>query len=657
MEAGEANVLTVCPFCACGCGLYLQQVDAVLTGVTPSEHHPVSRGRLCTRGWAAHEASLWGHRLTRPLVRHGGIHEPTDWHTALRHAANLLTDILASGSSIGVLGSGRATNEENFLAVRLARGALRTGHVDSCTRASYQALLAGVSESASACNLDSALKDTAHCEVILLLEGDIADTHPQAAHAIMKAVQRGARLVTMGPVKTRMSRLAWLHLPFVPGGESAVAAKFASVAERATSDNRAADGMAANLPVGSLPASTHLISSAQLQRAVEAYTRASRAAIVLAPTSAAAPWLRAIATAFARLAAGTRQLQRPGSVLLPLPCRSNTRGALEMGAAPHCLPGCRALTDDAARSRLLRVWGSELAAERGLDIEAMLSEVRGLIVLADDPPLALTSEEAGRRALSKLECLIVLDAFATPTAELSHVALPIGSSAETDGTVTSMEGRIQEVRACTPPPGEARPGWWVLNELAAALGMSKTHESAQDVFHDILVAVPEYASAVSSEESTPHGCLGVLPGILGDPQAKVAESAGARDSSREALAALRTAVDGTVGFPFLLVQVGSFEWEDDALVAFSPTLSRDHRSRSRLWPDGYVQMNTGDADRLGIRDGWRARITSDRGEVVIPVRLCEDVEPAMMLVPFAFRDQLEPVLKCEVMAAVNVERI
>jgi len=238
--------------------------------------------------------------------------------------------------------------------------------------------------------------------------------------------------------------------------------------------------------------SGHLMPFAELQSAVRAYEEAPHAGIVLAPTGAAEPWLQAIAGGFARLADRTGHLNRPGSVLLPLPTRANTRGALEMGAAPNCLPGRRPLDDEAAQWRLRRPWGRQLAIDRGLDVEEMIGQVRGLIVLADDPPVALQSAEAARRAMADLDCLIVLDAFVTPTVEAAHIALPISSLAETDGTITSMEGRVQRLQACVPPPGEARPGWWVLTELFSALGMPRSHESADDVLREIHAAVPSY---------------------------------------------------------------------------------------------------------------------------------------------------------------------
>lgn len=647
----SASVLTVCPFCACGCGLYLHSANGNALGAMPSEHHPVSHGTLCARGWAAHEASLWGRRLTRPQVRRNGALEATDWATALRAAQEGLAAVLARGGAIGVLGSPRATNEENFLAVRLARGTLRTGHVDSALRAPYQALRSGLLGRGSPPDSATALDDLEQCQVILLLEEDLARSHPRVASAILKAVRRGARLVTMGPAATQMSRLAWLRLALLPGDEPVLAARLAAAADAAAPLD-APTPAAGDPGVGRAP----LMPQAALRRATDAYAAAARAAIVLAPNGAACAWLEAVAHGFADLAARTGHLRRAGSVLLPLPHRSNSRGALEMGAAPNCLPGPCDLDDEPALKRLHRAWGCEPIARRGLDFDEMLGTIRALVVLADDPLTTAANRGHVAATLGTLDCLVVLDAFATPTAAASHVALPIASPAESAGTYTSLEGRVQRVCAAAPPPGDARPGWWALAELAAALGTPRIDETETDVLRGIAAAVPGYAGVAPTEGAPSFGAIGVAREPFEDSAARAARS---DEACRSILGTLGAAVEpeSSDAYPFRLVRVGSFDWGDDPLADASPTLRRDYVSQRKLHPLGYVEMSARDAERLGVRHGWKARIRSAHGEAITQLSLRKDLEPGVLLAPFAFRDQLEPVLRRKPLAAVAVERV
>ena len=647
----RSPVLTVCPFCACGCGLYLQESDGRATGVMPSEHHPVSAGRLCARGWAAHEASLWGPRLTAPMVRHNGRLEPATWPEALTAAADRLQRVTAGGGAVGVLGSGRATNEENFLAARLARGALQSDHIDSCLRAAYQALASGLRAANSGSHSTPTLSDLEACDVIFLLEGDLARTHPHVAFAVMRAVGRGGRLVTMGPVRTQMSRLAWLHLPLVPGDEPILAARLAVAADGGAPALSAAEPGAGALQSEAPSAHAHLVPSGEFRRAVDAYASAARAAVVLGSTSAAAASLHAVASAFAKLAVATGHANRPGSMLLALPVRSNTRGALEMGAAPNTLPGPCTLDDERARRRLRQVWQPDLACRRGLDADRMIAGVRGLVVVADEPSVALAAGAACRHGLAALDCLVALDAFVTPTVEASHVALPLASPVESEGTFTNLEGRVQRLRPAGSAPGDARPGWWVLSELAAALGMTRTYRSVVEVRDDIRAGVPSYAAALAGDEEgwADAEAIRRIDGHAGD-RAADAEYAGAGLAGENG--------GGPPGseYPFRLVTAGVIDWGADPLVYASPTLSRDHQSLARLFPDGVVEMSASDAGRLGIRQGWRVKLTSAHGEVSVPVTLSQDVDAGILLVPFAFRDRLGPVLGEGGLAGVVLER-
>jgi len=219
-----------------------------------------------------------------------------------------------------------------------------------------------------------------------------------------------------------------------------------------------------------------------------------------------------------------------------------------------------------------------------------------------------------------------------------------------------MEGRVQSLRACTPPPAEARPGWLVLSELGAALGMPNTHQSVDDILRDICRAVPSYEAALLPHEGSGVSTAGILQGITGYPRGRSLLSDELRRPKPE-LPGVSTPVsaDG-IEFPFQLVRVGAFDWGQDPLVTYSPTLRRDHASLRKLFPDGLVEMSSQDAERLGIRHGWRVRIRSIHGEAVVPVSLREDLDSKILLVPFTFRGHLEPVLHMEVMQRVKVER-
>ena len=130
------KISTICPFCGCGCGLYLHVDNGVITGVSPVRNHPVNHGTLCVKGWNCHEFVQHQDRLTSPLMLDGKAFRRASWDDALRHTARRLTEIRDKygPDSIGVLGSAKCTNEDNFVLMKFARAAIGTNNIDHCAR-------------------------------------------------------------------------------------------------------------------------------------------------------------------------------------------------------------------------------------------------------------------------------------------------------------------------------------------------------------------------------------------------------------------------------------------------------------------------------------------------------------------------------------------
>ena len=632
-------VPTTCPFCACGCGFYLLANQGGLVGVAPSETHPVSLGRLCARGWSAHEAALWGNRLRQPLVNRNGKVESASWNEAFDHVAGRIKELIAAGKPVGVLGSARATNEENYLVGKLARAGFQTNNLDFCYRSICAPLLAGLEDVCGEYTPSVSLNDIESSQTILLIEGDLATSHPRAASAVMAAVEKGAHLVTIAHTKTQMSRLGSILLPAKPGNEGEVIdGLLAAVLDLGPEDRAAVEARCEGYDALREGLKSVKIT-AEMRQAAECIVRATRATFLIPPVSGEGPPSRREAAALATLAAVTGHLGRLGSGLLPLLARNNVRGACDMGIAPDRLPGYRPLDDKETQQRLQDLWGKKLPSAPGLDAESILQSVNGLIVLADNPPAVLPMGQRAMAALGKIEFVVALEAFLTPTAQIAQVVLPIASFAETEGTITSMEGRVQKLRVATGPPGEARPGWQVLAELCARFEVGASYSSASDVLLEVGQGSPEYASVRELEDG--WGGVGVTRGPNGGKfrlgVAKVPPL---------------TPAEGA----YVLVRDGGYDWGRDPLISFSPTLSRDYQSQRKLFPNGFVEMCKQDADVIGVHPGRPVKLTSAQGNAVIPTRVRTDLTPGVLLVPYAFRDHLASVLGTHSATAVKVEQ-
>lgn len=575
-------VHTTCPFCSCGCGLYLQVDEGRLVGVMPSRRHPVSKGRLCARGWAAHEAALWGDRLTRPLLRRDGRLVPVDWDEALAAAAAGLR----AAALPGVVGSARLTNEENYLAARLARGALGVGNIDVALRAGYLPLLRELQAVPGL--RQGSLDDLDRADVVLVLDRDLASSHPRAAFAVLSAVSRGARVIVISAARSQLARVAARHLEVRPGGEAALFAALATASGSRT------------------PPAEDPISGAA------SWLASARSPFALVASDGLAPEESAVVgRALGRLAAVVWSAVSASALVLP--ARSNLRGACESGAVPDAWPGDLPLADAGMRGRLARAWGREPSSQVGLDAAALAARADALLVLADAVPGAPRTERF----------TVVADAFATAATAAADVVLPIAAPAESEGTMTSADGRSSPVRPALAPPGMARPGWQVLAQLAAALGLPSRTASAAEVTAEL--------GAMMRGAGGGHRLAAVASG----------EPAGAAEAGPEGL---------------MLAVDGQLDWGGDPLVAMAPTLARDRRALDKLYRSGFVEASPEDAKALGVRAGWPVTMRSAHGAATVQLALRDDLPRGLLLVPPGFVGHLDCVLGGRHRVAVRLEK-
>ena len=142
------RTLTVCPYCGTGCMFYLVSDGGRLVGVEPSVPHPVNRGSLCVKGWNAYAFVHHPDRLTTPLVRRNGDLLPASWDAAIGTAVTRLREIQArhGADSIMFASSAKATNEENYLFMKLARAVFGTNNMDHCARLCHSSTVVGLAE-------------------------------------------------------------------------------------------------------------------------------------------------------------------------------------------------------------------------------------------------------------------------------------------------------------------------------------------------------------------------------------------------------------------------------------------------------------------------------------------------------------------------------
>jgi predicted molibdopterin-dependent oxidoreductase YjgC len=504
-------------------------------------------------------------------------------------AARGLGSLRSEGGSVGVLGSGRSTNEDNFLAVTLARSALGMGHIDSVLGGYWAALLGGMSGGVAADHRGS-LARLERADVVLVVEGDIGTSHPRIASAVIRAIRRGCLLITAGVTPSRLGELA------------AVQVQLPAAAP--------VDGLEAmRCAVGGMPA-----GEAAIDDAARILGSGGSVAVVVAPFARDSEILRAAGGVVAELGRLLTTIHGIPPLLLPLPIRANTRGAYEAGVAPDRLPGQRLLWDRSARARLEGVWGGAPCWDAGFAAETMVDSVDGLVVVVDDVVSLHARPSRARESLGSMELVVVLDSFLTPTAAAADVVLPVAAYGETVGTFTNFEGRTQEVQRPVAPTPEVRPAWEVLAELGGALGAGFRPKRLDEVRAALAEAIgPTHVDVAPSPDAA---------GVR-------SESPGAKPAN---------------GGPYLLREEGVHEWADDPLVDYAPVLRRAAACRRSASPRGLVLMSPEDAAAVGVTDGGAVRLVSDGIEVESQLRIRNGQQPGLVSVPFMFRETMTELL-------------
>lgn len=199
------------------------------------------------------------------------------------------------------------------------------------------------------------------------------------------------------------------------------------------------------------------------------------------------------------LALLTGHVGRWGSGLVPLRGQNNVQGGGDMGAIPNKFPGFQDVTDPEARTKFEAAWGTGIPSEPGWHLSQMIDamesgDLTSLYVIGENPAQSEADVSRTIRLLEGLDHLVVQDIFLTKTAQMADVVFPAAAGwAETDGTVTSSERRVQRVRKALDPPGEAKDDIEILAFLANTLGHEWERQDAETIWDELRTLSPMHA--------------------------------------------------------------------------------------------------------------------------------------------------------------------
>ena len=646
---GHAGATTdsICGYCGVGCRIRVAAETGQVNRIDGVADAAVNRGHLCVKGRYAHGWHHHAERLVTPLLREGDAFRAVSWGTATAWLATRLAAIRDEHGpdALGFFSSSRTTNEAAYLVQKLARAVIGTNNVDCCARVCHSSTALALQTVTGTGAASASYTDIDHASTIVVAGANPTEAHPVVGARIKQAVLAGARLVVIDPRRIELAEYADVHLPLRPGTNVPV---FNALAKIIIETGLAADSYLAERVEGleelteflartTLTASAEAsgLSVAALREAGELLGRAGPALFVHGLGLSELIQGTASVMALCNLGMLTGSIGTRGAGMLPLRGQNNVQGNADMGGMPNQVTGYQSVTDPQVRERVEEIWERPLPANAGLTIPEMLKAaghgtIRSLWIQGEDVVQSDPQSDHVVDCLSQLELLVVQELFMTDTARLAHLILPAAGSLEQGGTFTNGERRIQLVRPAVPPPGEAKPDWEAVQEVANALGAEWCYDTPAKVMDEIAQVAPRLFGGVSYERLEGDGLQWPCPKPDHPGTATVHADGFLR--GRGQLVCIEpepNPEDRVEGFPCLLITGRVLDHYNVG------TMTRRTPSNQIVAAD-YLELHPDDAAALGLADGQTTRVESRWGSTVVPVTITPRIASGTAFLAFHF---------------------
>jgi len=638
---------TTCPYCGTGCEMQVGVRDGRLLSIRPDAASPVSHGHLCVKGRYAFDYVHASDRVTEPLLRgKNGEWQTVSWEVALTEVARQFRSILdhQGSSAVGVLGSARATNEDNYLAQKFARLVLGTNNVDCCARVCHAPTAEAMKTMLGTGAATNSFRDIEQAKAILIAGSNATENHPIVGARIKQAAINGAKLIVIDPRRIELAQFAECHLQLRPGTNVLLFnALAATIIEEDLADADFVRERVADFE--HFAQFTRDFAPERVADRCDVPAELIRRAARIYATDKPAMCFHGLGMTehvqgtegvmcLVNLALLTGNIGKPGSGVNPLRGQNNVQGSAQMGCEPSSLTGYVPIEPN--RALFEQVWQAPIPQAAGLNLLQMMDaasadQFKGLWAIGYDVLLTNANCSTTRDALRRMECVVVQDMFLNETAkEFGTVFLPVASSFGKEGTFMNAERRIQRVRRVLPPLGNSKPDWEIICQMAQA--MQAPHgfqfDSAEAIWNEVR-QVWKAVTGISYSRLEERGLQWPCP-TESHPGTEILHESAFPKGPRAALQQIAYSPTAELvcdEFPFLLVTGRN-------LYHFNAGTMTQRTANASLHPHDYLDISPNDATGLQIEQGEPITICSRYGEATLIARFNSGIKRGQLFCTF-----------------------
>ena len=669
----DKHIKSLCPFCGVGCQTNVSVKDNSIVAVN-GDNGPANENRLCVKGRFGFDYINSPLRLTEPLIRIDKKSKVWDltieskdvykyfrkasWEEALSYSSKKFNSILNNNpvNSLAGFGSAKGSNEEAYLFQKLIRTAFKTNNVDHCTRLCHASSVAALLQSVGSAAVTAPFTAAKDAECIIVIGARPEQNHPVAASYLKQAVKNGSKLIIMDPRKQNLSRYATHHLQFNPGQDlSLLNAMIYTIIEEGLIDEDYVKNNTEGFELLEKEIKSFNpqimekicgINSEIIREVARLYAKSKTSIIFWGMGISQHVHGTQNAFCLINLALITGQVGRDGTGLHPLRGQNNVQGASDAGLIPMSYPDYQRVDVNKNLSEMESFWNATLDPNEGKTVVEIIEDIysnkiKGLYVQGENPAMSDPDQNHARKALAKLEHLVVQDIFMTETAWHADVILPASAHAEKNGTYTNTNRQVQLGRAVVKTPENVKQDWWIIQEIAKRMGLDWNYQSPKDIFNEMKLIMPSLNN-ISWERLERDGFVTYPVESEFELGQDIIFNDGFPTLNKLAKITPTKLImpndELSKEFPLVLSTGRLLEhWH-------TGTMTRKAIILDKLEPDPIIFMNENDRKFYDLDLNKKVKIRTRRGEININVRLDDDLLPGMIFLPFCFKEAAANIL-------------